>query len=253
MKKSGTKKHLSIWRLLAKIWSQVLILPMKFQVIVINDLQNGNLPSVVWITPGGWHPPAFPFSANVGVSEHPPARLDAGMDYTSYLVNQIMLSQYWSTSAIIITWDDYGGFYDHITPPTVDTYGLGFRVPTLVISPYAKHNSVDHTTYEFSSLLTLAETTFNVPSLTGRDQNANDMMNSFDFQQVPQPILTEPANFTSGEPTSPKSNGYGNIPEFPQTPQITLATAIATMMITAVLLVRYRQKASRKNRLTAKF
>jgi phospholipase C len=216
----------------------------------IDAIQNGTLPSVVWITPGidagWWHPPNFPFAARVSVSEHPPARLDAGMDYVAYLVNQIMQSQYWSSSAIVITEDDYGGFYDHVPPPIVDAYGLGFRVPTLIISPYAKHQYVDHTTYEFSSLLTVTEKLFNVSSLKTRDENANNMMNAFDFQQVPQPILLEPANYTSGEITSPKSNGYPSIAEFPQIPITTIA--VGTISITAVaLLIHYALRHPRKN------
>jgi phospholipase C len=130
------------------------------------------------------------------------------MDYVASLVNDVMQSKYWSSSAIIITWDDWGGFCDHVVPPQVDAYGEGFRVPALVISPYTKHGYVDHTMYEFGSLLSLAETVFNVPSLHTRDVISNNMMNSFDFQQVPQPVLVEPANFTLGEPTTPHANGY---------------------------------------------
>ena len=122
------------------------------------------------------------------------------MDYVSYLVNQVMQSQYWQSSAIIITWDDYGGFYDNVPPPQVDAYGEGFRVPTLVISPWAKHGFIDHTQYKFASLLRLAEDNFNLPTLGHRDVNANDMMNSFDFNQAPQPTLIEPANFVGPSP-----------------------------------------------------
>jgi phospholipase C len=166
------------------------------------DIQNGNLPAVSWIMPGSWHPPTLP-SVFVGqsVSEHPPARSDAGMDYVAYLVNQIMQSNYWQSTAIVITQDDYGGFYDHVAPPQIDQSGLGFRVPTLVISPWAKHNYIDHTQYEFSSMLALAEHAFNLPSLEVRDVTANDMMNSFDFNGQSQPTLIEPANFVA-QPTS---------------------------------------------------
>ena len=117
------------------------------------------------------------------------------MDYVSYLVNQVMQSQYWQSSAIIITWDDYGGFFDHVPPPQVDAFGEGFRVPTLVISPWAKRGFIDHTQYEFASMLRLTEDNFNLPLLGTRDVTANNMMNSFDFNQSPQPPLIEPANF----------------------------------------------------------
>jgi phospholipase C len=165
------------------------------------DIQNNNLPAVSWIMPGSWHPSTLPSVFNgQSVSEHPPARPDAGMDYVSYLVNQIMQSDLWQSTAIVITWDDYGGFYDHVAPPQIDQSGLGFRVPTLVISPWAKHNYIDHTEYEFSSLLSLAEHTFHLPSLGVRDVTANDMMNSFDFNDSPQPALIEPATFVADPP-----------------------------------------------------
>jgi phospholipase C len=117
------------------------------------------------------------------------------MDYVSYLVNQVMESQYWQSTAIIITWDDYGGFYDHVKPPYIDEYGEGFRVPTLVISPWAKPGFIDHTQCEFSSLLRLAEDNFQLATLGHRDSKVNDMMNSFDFNQAPLPTLIEGANF----------------------------------------------------------
>jgi hypothetical protein len=167
----------------------------------VTDVQNNNLPTVSWIIPGGWHPPNLPsVFADQSISEHPPARSDAGMDYVAYLVNQVMQSPAWSSTAIVITWDDYGGFYDHVAPPQVDAYGEGFRVPTLVISPWAKHNYIDHTQYEFASLLKLAEDNFNLPTVNpwGRDVTANDMMNSFNFSQAPQPPLIEPADFVFG-------------------------------------------------------
>ena len=162
----------------------------------LGDIQNEQLPAVSWIIPGSWVPPTLPtICAGRSPSEHPPARSDCGMDYVAYLVNQVMQSQYWQSSAIIITWDDYGGFYDHVPPPQVDRFGEGFRVPTLVISPWAKHGYIDHTPYEFASLLRLAEDNFNLPLLGTRDVNANDMMNSFDFNQAPQSTLIEPGNF----------------------------------------------------------
>jgi phospholipase C len=167
----------------------------------VADIKNNNLPSVSWIIPGSWHPAILPpIFADESISEHPPARPDCGMDYVAYLVDQVMQSPAWNSTAIIITWDDYGGFYDHVPPPQVDAYGEGFRVPTLVISPWAKHNYIDHTQYEFASLLRLAEDNFNLPTPNpwGRDITANDMMNSFNFSQTPQPPLIEPADFVFG-------------------------------------------------------
>ena len=183
----------------------------------VNSVQNGSLPSVSWIIPGStWHPPTAPFTdsppiKNCVTSEHPPARSDCGMDYVSYLVNAVMNSPYWSSTAIVITEDDYGGFYDHVAPPQEDSYGEGFRVPTLVISPWAKHGYVDHTPYEFGSFLSFIETTFNVPSLGTRDSfgiGKNNLLNSFDFSQAPQPVLIEPGTFVGPGNSPPLSNGY---------------------------------------------
>lgn len=175
----------------------------------LDALSNGTLPAVSWITPGGWQPPGMPVECmNRDVSEHPPAPLDCGMDYVASLVNAVMQSKYWQDTAIVITWDDYGGFYDHVAPPVVDGYGDGFRVPTLVVSPWAKHGYVDHTVYEFGSMLKLAETIFHVPSLNARDSSSNDMLDAFDFGQSPQQPLVEPADFVAGMSVQPASNGY---------------------------------------------
>jgi phospholipase C len=183
----------------------------------VNSLQNGTLPSVSWVIPGSsWMPPTYPFTAKPAInfcttSEHPPARPDCGMDYVSYLINAVMQSQYWQSTAIVLTWDDYGGFYDNVAPPVVDQFGEGFRVPTLVISPYAKHGYIDHTPYEFGSFLSLIETNFGIPSLGARDSigiGTNNMMNSFDFNQRPQPPLREPADFTGPGNPPAQSNGY---------------------------------------------
>jgi phospholipase C len=187
----------------------------------VSALSSGTLSSVSWIMPdfdrssSTWKPPNFPIQCkNVWVSEHPPDRVDCGMDYVAYLVNSIMQSSYWPSTAIIITWDDWGGFYDHVPPSQVDQYGLGFRVPTLVISPWAKHHFIDHTQYEFASMLKLAEDIFELPPLTGRDANANDMLNSFDFGQYPQPPLIEPANFIGSSSVPPPINNYTSILNF---------------------------------------
>ena len=189
-----------------------------FQILETHDLGtqsfldaigNGTLPAVSWITPGSWEPPGMPsVCAGQDVSEHPPARLDCGMDYVAGLINAVMQSKYWQSTAIVLTWDDYGGFYDNVVPPVVDQYGEGFRVPALIICPWAKHGYIDNTTYEFGSMLKLAETIFHVPSLGTRDVTSNDMLDAFDFTQTPQPPLVEPGNFVAGMPVQPASNGY---------------------------------------------
>jgi phospholipase C len=206
----------------------------------ITDIHNGQLPAVSWIIPGGWHPPTWPVAcAGQSPSEHPPARSDCGMDYVAYLVDQVMQSQYWQSSAIIITWDDYGGFYDHVPPPQIDEYGEGFRVPTLVVSPWAKHGFIDHTQYEFASLLKLAEVNFNTPSLGTRDVSANDMMNSLDFNQSPQPTLLEPANFVGPA----KSSGATNTTATPAFPAyLILIAVVVAAVVTATVVTRVRSK-----------
>lgn len=140
-----------------------------------SDVVHGRLPAVSWIVPT-WE-----------VSEHPPYRSDVGMWWVTDIVNTIMRSPYWSTTAIIVTWDDYGGFYDHVPPPQVDAYGLGFRVPCLVISPYAKPGYICRQTLDFTSPLKLIERRFDLPPLTERDRAANDMTDCFDFARQPIP------------------------------------------------------------------
>ncbi|MCL5256587.1 MAG: alkaline phosphatase family protein [Chloroflexi bacterium] len=139
------------------------------------DAQNGTLPQVSWVIPSN------------EVSEHPPFGVREGMAYVTGLVNAVMQSPDWDTTAIFISWDDWGGFYDHVAPPQVDEFGYGVRVPGLVISPYAKQGFVDHSTYSFDSWLRIVERRFGVPSMTDRDAEANDMLAAFDFNQKPRP------------------------------------------------------------------
>ena len=145
------------------------------------DAQNGTLPQVSWVIPSG------------AVSEHPPSKVSAGMEYVTGLVNAIMQSPDWKTTAIFLCWDDWGGFYDHVPPPGVDQYGLGIRVPGLVISPYARQNYVDHKTYSFESWLRIVEERFGVTPMTARDNAALDMMDAFDFTGQPRdPVMLKP-------------------------------------------------------------
>jgi phospholipase C len=146
------------------------------------DAQNGTLPQVSWIIP------------NSDLSEHPPASIATGSSYVTSLVNAVMNSPVWSSTAIFIAWDDWGGFYDHVDPPKVDQYGLGIRVPGLVISPYARQGYVDHKTYSFESWLKIVEERFGIIPMTGRDNTANDMADAFDFTQQPRaPVTLNPA------------------------------------------------------------
>jgi phospholipase C len=138
-------------------------------------LAQGNAGNVTWIKP-------YCFT-----SEHPGiAGVAWGADWTRSIVNAIGQSSYWPHCAIFVTWDDYGGFYDHVPPPQVDALGLGFRVPCIVVSPYAKKSYVDHKQYEHSSVVKFAENTFGIPPMTARDAAADGMSGAFDMTQAPR-------------------------------------------------------------------
>ena len=138
----------------------------------IPDVQGGRLPAVAWLTPP-WND-----------SEHPPQSMCRGENWTVKMIDAVMQSRYWSSTAIVLTWDDFGGFYDHVAPPHPDIFGLGPRVPAIVISPWAKPG-IDTETMSFDSVLKLIETVFGLPTLTTRDAAANDMLDAFDFTQPP--------------------------------------------------------------------
>jgi phospholipase C len=140
------------------------------------DIVNENLDRVTWVVPGP------------GVNEHPGGpSVCVGENWTVDVVNKLMRSKYWKSMAIFITWDDFGGFYDHVEPPQYDILGLGPRVPMLIISPYAKEGFVDPTVYEFSSVLRFIETVYDIPPMTERDAQASNMLNAFDFEQDATP------------------------------------------------------------------
>jgi phospholipase C len=147
----------------------------------ITDLRNGELPAVSWLTP------------SFGLSDHPPASICKGENWLVEQLNALGRSEFWDSTAVVLTWDDYGGFYDHVPPPHVDIYGLGPRVPAIVISPYARRGVVDHDLMEFASVLRLIEQVFELPALNERDAGSADMLSTFDFTQQPRPpLLLEP-------------------------------------------------------------
>jgi phospholipase C len=117
----------------------------------------------------------------------------AGENWTIRQLNAVMRSHDWERSALFITWDDFGGLYDHVTPPRVDDLGWGPRVPLLVVSPWAKPGYVSHTDYEFASLLAFIERLHSLSPLGKRDGAANDLFEVFDFSDGPlDPLLLEP-------------------------------------------------------------
>ena len=174
-------------------WTEKVISP---NTRVLTDIQNGNLAQVTWIVP------------NLGYSDHPgAASTGGGPDWVASIVNEIGASQYWDNTAILIAWDDWGGWYDHVVPPQVDDMGLGFRVPLIVVSPWAKHGYVSHTQHEFGSFLKFTEEVFQLPSLNTRDAISDDLSDCFDFTQTPPPFVpiqtsVGPAYFLNLKPSS---------------------------------------------------
>ncbi|MBV8498632.1 MAG: hypothetical protein JO003_05210 [Candidatus Eremiobacteraeota bacterium] len=140
----------------------------------LGDIAKGQLAGVTWIMPGG------PWSDHAG--KHGTAK---GPSWVAAVVNAIGESQYWNDTAIFVTWDDWGGWYDHLAPPIDNHYELGFRVPLIVISPYARRGYISKRQHEFGSILAFTEEAFGIPkgSLGGADQRADDLMDAFDFTQ----------------------------------------------------------------------
>jgi phospholipase C len=133
------------------------------------------------LQPVTWVPPRFE------VSEHPEYSFCWGEHWTTQVLNALMESPSWEETAAFITWDDYGGFYDHVPPPQVDVFGFGIRAPMLVISPYAKHGHVSHELGEFSSVVRFIEDNWGLPQLAERDRMATPLLDAFDFDQRPRP------------------------------------------------------------------
>jgi phospholipase C len=162
------------------------------------DARAGKLPSVSYVLPP------------VVYNDHPKNRhrsLCVGENWTVREINAVMRSPEWKSTAIFVTWDDFGGLYDHVAPPQVDDFGLGPRVPLLIVSPYAKAGTVTHKTYEFSSFLAFMERLFGLSHLTSRDKNANDLFDAFDFHQKPlAPLILKPRPEVAGA-TPPHCKG----------------------------------------------
>ena len=180
--------------------------------------RNGTLPAVSWVVP------------SMDVSEHPPQSVKAGQSYVTSLVNAVMNSPEWDSTAIFLAWDDWGGRYDHVVPPTVDENGYGLRVPAIVISPYAKKGYIDHQNLSFDAYLRFVEDAFlggqrldpNTdgrpdPSPSVRENLTGDVAAAFDFNQAPRPPMLLPVfptttlkavqPFTPESPTAVTGNG----------------------------------------------
>jgi len=135
------------------------------------DLSSGNLAQVVYVDP----------SEHFLISEHPPEDVAAGEAWTKTLMEAIMSSSSWSSTAIFLTWDEAGGFYDHAPPPQVDYWGYGFRVPMIVVSPYARRGFVDHDTMDHTSILKFIADNWQLPYLTEREARAGNLTTAFEF------------------------------------------------------------------------
>jgi phospholipase C len=142
-----------------------------------DDARAGRLPALSWVVTDAAH------------SDHAPASTCMAENSVVSEVNAVMQGPDWKDTAIVVMWDDFGGFYDHVVPPKVDWLGWGPRVPALLISPYARPGYVDHTAYDFASVLRLVEERFDLAALTDRDANATSLVGAFDFTQTPRPPL----------------------------------------------------------------
>jgi phospholipase C len=139
----------------------------------LGDLRAGRLPEVSWLVP----PLAY--------SDHP-ARgrsICGGENWTVRIMNALQSAPEWRRTAVFLVWDDFGGFYDHVPPPHVDIYGMGPRVPAIVLSPWARPGYIEHRVYDFSSVLRFIERLHDLPALSQRDRRADPMIDMFDFDQ----------------------------------------------------------------------
>jgi len=205
------------------------------------DVAQGRLPQVSWLVPTDAY------------SEHPPAAITTGMEYVTSVINAIMQSPYWNSTAIFLSWDDWGGFYDHVVPPVVDTnltstpvQGYGLRVPGLTISAYAESGVVDHALYSTDSYATFIEDVFiggarldpaklgnpdnrpdirdaltRVSFIDGHSEPIGNLMNEFDFTKPPRPPLVLSTHIPTGLAAS--CNPPPNMSATCSLPTVTLA------------------------------
>jgi phospholipase C len=143
--------------------------------LLLEHVRLGALPSVTWVTP------------RYELSDHPPWSSSHAHNWVTDVVNAVMTSPMWAHTALFITWDEWGGFYDHVPPPQIDHLGLGIRVPMLVVSPYASRGYVDHAVGEFSSPLKFIQDNWGLPHHTERISRTHNFAHVFDFKRKPRP------------------------------------------------------------------
>lgn len=188
------------WRYYAPITTGIWVAPNSIQHIqagpdwanvvtpetqVLTDISNGNLATVSWVTP------------TAAESDHAKSNDGTGPAWVASVVNAIGQSPYWNNTAIFIAWDDWGGWYDHVQPQIFGSYELGFRVPLIVVSPYAKVGYVSHVQHEFGSILKFTEETFALGSLGFTDARADDLSDCFNLRQSPQPFRAIAARYSA--------------------------------------------------------
>jgi len=169
------------------------------QAQILNDIANSQLPAVSWVIPDGKS------------SDHAGGNQGLGPSWVASIVNAIGLSPYWADTAIIITWDDWGGWYDHVAPPQIrDSYEYGLRVPLIVISPYAKAAYISHVSHDFGSILKFTEKIFSLgeidPAVGYADSRSDDLSDCFDFNQTPlvfQSVAALSANYFLNDKSPP--------------------------------------------------
>lgn len=144
-----------------------------------NDLKNGPLANVTLIDP----------SNDDAINEHPPSNVTAGEEWVLSILQLLEARPDWNSTAVFLTWDEAGGYYDHVPPPQVDAYGEGFRVPLLIISPYAKRGWIDHDLLDHTSVLKFIAADWGLPSLTPREANASAMLDAFTFNVTADALL----------------------------------------------------------------
>ena len=152
---------------------------------VLTDIANNQLQQVSWVTPNGLQ------------SDHAQSTDGSGPSWVASVVNAIGNSPYWSNTVIFLTWDDWGGWYDHVPPKIINSYEYGFRVPLIVISPYARPHNISHNTHDFGSMLKFIEEVWGLPSLDYADAAADDFADCFDFTQTPLTFQTINAPLTA--------------------------------------------------------
>ena len=159
-------------------WANVII-P---QTTILTDIAQGQLRQVSWVIP------------SAAASDHALSTDGSGPAWVAQIVNAVGQSQYWQNTAIFITWDDWGGWFDHVQPQIFDSYELSFRVPLIVVSPYAKPGYVSHVQHEYGSILKYVEETFGLHSLGYTDARADDLSDCFNYSQTPIVFQTIQSN-----------------------------------------------------------